>query len=72
MAHLPAAGDVFVPGAAATCRRFQGGLNNKWLGVGIVNFYRSGRLAFHIQVVTSKVPCFDGANCRKYLRFSSN
>jgi hypothetical protein len=48
------------------------GLNNKWLGVGIVNFYPRGRLAFHIQVVTSKLPCFDGANCRKYLRFSPN
>jgi hypothetical protein len=60
------------PGAAARCRRFQEGLNNTSLTVGIVNSYRRVRLAFRIQVVMSKVPHFDGANCRKSLRFSFN
>jgi hypothetical protein len=72
MARLPGTGLGFVPSAATTCRRFQEGLNNKSPDVGIVNFYRLGRLAFHIQVVMSKVPRFDGANCRKSLHFSFN
>jgi hypothetical protein len=60
------------PGAAARCRRFQEGLNNTSLTVGIVNSYRRVLLDLHIQVVMSKVPRFDGAHCRKSLRFSFN
>jgi hypothetical protein len=40
--------------------------------VGNANFYRSWILAIHIQIVMTKVPCFNRPYCRKALRFSSN